>query len=747
MVQRTRSSRWPRPWLASRRTLALCLALGAAALATTSGLGGTRTAAAGGVLVPAGSEAAAWSLKRLTLEADIQGPSASVRLVHRFRNDGDTALASEFVFPVLPDAMVSDVQVRQGTQVLAGVHLRGEAARAALTADLQRRKDPALIRHLGSGAYRVSLPSLAAGASTEIELTYRQALGVDATLTEFTCPLHAVQEFVARVNVTSVAPLGPLHCPTHDVEITRGDRNHATLRYEGACCAATPRFSLFWSTTRGEVGLTLLTHWPATEDRGYFLMLAAPSLGQGERSAPQSLTFVVDASASMAGAKFEGLRAALQRIVASLAPSDLVNIIAFQDAVTPLWSAPQPATDEARAAARTFLEGLRTGGAADMASALNAALAPGATPRVVGPQGEPHDAIMLVTDGRPTAGETDPARLLAAVRAANAKSQARVFALGVGVDVDAMLLERLALESGGAPAFVRPRESVEDAVAALHARIRRPVLRNVELTAPGMAISEDMGAKLADLYAGGELAVAGRYASGGPVEVVLSGQGGTFEHEFHYTRTAARRGEGLRSDFPARVWAARRIATLVDAIRLHAADSQSVLTEIVRLSIRFGILTEYTAFLAEETCCNAAPADVHCQRVEARLVELLANATGGSGLAQAQGQAERRGAQRVGPNPGAWQSTADERDVERIEWTCVRHVGNRTFHFRGPALGWVDVLADVPEPHEASIERWSEPFFALLQNTSPEENERLAQAGPLLLEVQGTILRIVDPSR
>ena len=59
----------------------------------------------------------------------------------------------------------------------------------------------------------------------------------------------------------------------------------------------------------------------------------------------------------------------------------------------------------------------------------------------------------------------------------------------------------------------------------------------------------------------GEIVLAGRYMRGGPVELVLSGRDGGLEREFHWTLSASRRGEGLANDFPARVWATRRIAS------------------------------------------------------------------------------------------------------------------------------------------------------------------------------------------
>ena len=70
-----------------------------------------------------------------------------------------------------------------------------------------------------------------------------------------------------------------------------------------------------------------------------------------------------------------------------------------------------------------------------------------------------------------------------------------------------------------------------------------------------------------------------------------------------------------RNGFVPRLWASRKIGLLVDAIREQggtagvvsreakgtmSAATRELVDEIVRLSTEFGILTEYTAFLARE---------------------------------------------------------------------------------------------------------------------------------------------------
>ena len=52
-----------------------------------------------------------------------------------------------------------------------------------------------------------------------------------------------------------------------------------------------------------------------------------------------------------------------------------------------------------------------------------------------------------------------------------------------------------------------------------------------------------------------------------------------------------------------------------------------------------------------------------------------------------------------------------------------------------------------PKQAYETVRRWSPRFFELLRGTTPLENTRLSQSGPLLLEVQGKVMRIVDRPR
>lgn len=728
------------------RTARPLLLLAAALGGLLGALLGAAPARADGFLVPrepGRPVRGGWAVTSHRVSAKVDGPHARVTVDQEFTNLAPVVLEAEYVFPLPQGASVSGVTLFEGDRALEGRLLAADEARRAFEEIVRRQRDPALLEYLGRDLYRVSVFPIPPGRSRRVRLAYEQVLPLEGGTVEWRYPLNTekfsaqpLAEVAITVDLKAAAPLGPVYSPTHDIRVARPEPRRAEVSFEARSVRPDTDFLLYWSTTQGAVGASLLTWWPADEDRGWFLLLAtpAPPDGQARAAQPKQITFVVDTSGSMQGEKLEQVRAALTQVVGALGAEDRFNVIAYDTGVRPLWDGPRPVTQAARAEALAFVRGLAALGGTNIAGALAQALASPA------PEGVP-SAVVFLTDGRPTVGVTDPAAIAAEAAAANRGRGTRLFVLGVGVDVNTVLLDRLALENHGAPAYVLPREDVEVKVGALYEKLRYPVLTDLRVELGGLGATEMLPARVPDLFRGSQVVIAGRYQRGGRREVVLSGRDGTVEREFHYLLDAAERGQGLRDDFPARVWATRRIAFLVDQIRLSGAREPELVDEIVRLSTRFGILTEYTAFLADEGADHARLSD-NAARAGRELEEQSKAEAGGAGVAQAANQGQRREADRAPAPQSLLRGARDDRDVEAVALGGVRQVGNRTFYRR--ALGWVDVRVTRPEAAE-TVERWSERFFALLAGTTPDENARLAQAGDVVLEIQGRVLRIVDP--
>lgn len=711
-----------------------------------------------------------WAVTYHKVEVRVSGQKAHVRVDQEFQNLAPFPLEAEYVFPLPHEAMVSAVTLMADGRPIEGRLLRAEEARRIYDEIVRRQKDPALVEYMGRDFFRASLFPIPPNGVRQLVLEYDHLLRKDGETVELLYPLNT-EKFSARplrdvsvtVDLASQTGLGPIYSPSHDVVVTRPDSKRATATFSARSVRPETDFLLYWSETNAEVGASLLTHWPRGEDRGFFLLLASPTIPDGAASAlkPRHLTLVVDISSSMnEKGKIDQAKSALAQVIGGLNDGDWFNVIAFSTGVNPLWDAAKPFTRETKAEAMKFVDDIRAVGGTNIDLALKTALSEPSK------EGLPH-VVLFLTDGRPTMGTVNTDEILAGARKASDNGRARIFVFGVGVDVDAVLLDKLALENHGVPTYVRPNEDIERKLAGLYEKIRYPVLSDIKVDLAGIQASEVLPNVVPDLFRGGQVVVAGRYRRGGDAEVVVSGRDGGQTREFRYRVTAGADGQGLRDDFPARVWAMRRIADLVDQIRLLGRRDRELVDEIVRLSLRFGIVTEYTSYLADERTDQGRFDDMRLRASE----ELrrfagpgLSAAEPASGFAQGENQKARREADKPVPAPAApadgasggggeakqgfLKSAPGGRDlvVETVE--NVKQVANRAFYKRAniqrKAFAWVDAEVKDVNRVDETVVRWSPRFFEILATTTADENARLSQEGDLLLLVQGKNLFVTD---
>ena len=175
------------------------------------------------------------------------------------------------------------------------------------------------------------------------------------------------------------------------------------------------------------------------------------------------------------------------------------------------------------------------------------------------------------------------------------QSGARVFTFGVGYDLDVELLDHIADAAGGARDYVAPQEELEIVTSRFFAKVGHPVLTDVAVDF-GTGVTGTYPRKLPDLFAGDQLLVFGRYATPGARQVTLSGKahGKTVTHTYDVDLAATD-----RLPYLPRLWAHRKVAFLIDDIRLNG-PTKEVVDEVVRLATRHGIVTPYTSGLVVE---------------------------------------------------------------------------------------------------------------------------------------------------
>ncbi|UCE17380.1 MAG: VWA domain-containing protein, partial [Gemmatimonadota bacterium] len=450
-------------------------------------------------------------------------------------------------------------------------------------------------------------------------------------------------------------PLKTVYSPTHDIVVTKQDDHRAEITYVEEHTKPDKDFILYYTVSRSDFGLNLLTYRESGED-GFFLAMIAPNVEMKRHNVMnKQILFVLDTSGSMSGEKIEQAKDALTFCLNNLNEGDLFNIISFDTEIESFVSEPVQATSQRIQEARDFVARLHADGGTNINDALVTAL------RQM--NNDHHlNVIVFLTDGLPTVGITDNPQILKNVTQAN-DSQTRIFVFGVGYDVNTHLLDKMSEQNEAVSEYVRPEESIEVKISNFYSKIAHPVLTDVALDFGRIDVSQIYPRRLPDMFKGSQLLLLGRYENEGHTTIRLAGKAGGENQKFTYEGSFPSRSE--TNDFIPRLWASRKIGYLIDQIRLHGQNKELV-DEVVRLSKKYGIMTEYTSFLVDM--------DVHVamEELEDRARENFARAKkvekGAWAVGQAQ-NAKRLRAQAMAPTNEFFDASGE---MQRI--TGVRQI-------------------------------------------------------------------------
>lgn len=537
---------------------------------------------------------------RTAVHAEIVDGVATTTIDQVFRNDGGREAEGIWFLP-LPSGAVAD----GFTMTVGGKEVRGEVldagqARQVYESIVARRRDPGLLEYAGEGMLRARIYPIPANGEVGVTVRLRQVIQPTGGMFEWVWPLRAASLGDATagpigldLRIRSQTAISTVVTPHQGAEIRRiGDRE-ATVGLEGRV-EQFEDLRVLYGLTQQEFGLHLLANHPLG-DSGYFAMLLSPPRALAADKAPprRFVQFVVDTSGSMAGDKILQAKAALRSFLGSLRPHDVFQVVTFASAVQTLFPEPRPANAENVAAALARVDGLQAMGGTNIAGALQQALSvapPVDDGTVLLPQ------VVFLTDGQPTVGVTAPQQILELTKQLDTRAT-RVFALGVGDEIDVRLLDDLVQQHRGARDFVRNKEKIEVKVDALCQKLAQPALTDVEVRCDGLDSFDVHPTRTRDLFCGEMLQVVGRYRNGGRQTVTVRGKQNGVDREFTFAVEFPQASE--QHAFVQTLWARQHTATLLDAIRRNG-QKQELLDEVRRLATRYGIVTPYTSQLIVE---------------------------------------------------------------------------------------------------------------------------------------------------
>jgi Ca-activated chloride channel family protein len=539
----------------------------------------------------------------------IADPIAVTSVDQEFYNPNPRQLEGTYLFPVPPGAQIDKFTMEINGKPVEAELLAADKARKIYEDIVRTLKDPALLEYAGRDVFKVRIFPIEPNSRKRVTLSYTQVLKTDDGLVNYVYPLNTekfsakpIKSVTIKIELEGKRPLKSIYSPSHNLDVLREGANRATVRFESRDVRPDTDFQLLYSLEADPIGVNLMTYKKPSED-GYFLWLASPGFDvKGSKLVRKDIAFILDTSGSMAGAKLNQARKALEFCVENLNEGDRFEIIRFSTETEPLFNRLTEVTEPNLTRARQFIKELKPLGGTAIDAALRAALAlqPAKSDR-------PY-MIIFLTDGRPTLGVTDENQILAGVRRGTQTNpdregnagpgNPRIFCFGIGSDVNTHLLDKITEATRAYSQYVLPEEDLEVKVSNFYSKIKAPVLANLKIVFPeGVRVTKLYPSSLPDLFRGEQLVLVGRYAHAGTGSIRLEGTVNGERREFRYAVNF--REEAGDHEFIPRLWATRRVGYLLDEIRLRGENAE-LKDEVTELARQYGIVTPYTAYLIVE---------------------------------------------------------------------------------------------------------------------------------------------------
>jgi Ca-activated chloride channel family protein len=480
---------------------------------------------------------------------------------------------------------------------MVGEVVEKKRAREIYNSYKQQRRDPGLLEQTDYKTFEMRIFPIAPNAQQKVQITYYQELDVDDDWVTYVYPLATAAsrsvdqkvsgKFALSFDARSTVPIARMESPSHgdDFVVAKHAKDYVQASLETSGADLGRDVVLAYQVERPRTGIDVITSKATGEDGYFYLTLTA-----GDELAPHNTgmdyVFVLDISGSMAeDGKLRTSRESVAAFIEGLEKDDRFDLVTFNVTANPLFRQLRPASQDNRDQATAFLESQRARGGTVLGPAITAAYRYGDPDRPLN--------VVILSDG--LTEQRDRAELLSLIR--SRPSNARVYCIGVGNDVDRPLLEQLANDAGGLAEFISRADNFERKAQAFRRKLLRPVGTHVEITFDGADVYDLEPRDVPNLYHGMPVRLYGRYRKGGPAKVTVRA-----DLEGSELRTSATINFPTKeSETPEieRMWAFHKVQRLLkEADRTGSRDA--VISEIVRLGEGYSIMSEYTSLLVLE---------------------------------------------------------------------------------------------------------------------------------------------------
>jgi hypothetical protein len=572
-------------------------------------------------------------LTGVSVEAEITSFCARISVTQRYVNRESTPIEAVYVFPLDEGAAVCGFEaIVDDTVVIGEVKEREEAFRMYDDA-MERGHGAFLLDEERPDVFQASVGNLPPGKEALLKLTYVTELSVADGGLRFAIPTTVSPRYSPAEDQIGVGrPDSEALNPPRGWRVPYGLSLSVRIAMPGAISHVESPSHPVSVSVAGNTAAVALSQREAALDRDFVLSLQAIGLDTPqawiERNAddhshaiaivftptlgvdpvPTEVIFVVDRSGSMGGSSIEEVRNALQLCLRSMIPGCRFNIIGFGSRYDALFPASQEYDERSLKAASDHVAAMQADlGGTEILPALKFVLEQKTNADLT-------RQVVVLTDGEVT--NTDAVLTLVKQHAA----QARVFTFGIGAGASHHLVRGLARAGGGSAEFIYPGERIESKVVRQFGRLLSPALTDVRVEWSNLTVTQ-APTVVPPVFASGRLLIYGLDSSpaGSPVvRLTATGPAGPMRFDVPVDFSSAVDGRTV-----ATLAARARIRELEESpewmvsrgSRQRERKATGISREIVALSIRFGLISRDTSFVAVERRETPVLGDVQLRRI------------------------------------------------------------------------------------------------------------------------------------
>jgi Ca-activated chloride channel family protein len=209
------------------------------------------------------------------IDTKIQSQVATTHVEQVFRNDNDFMMEGTYLFPIPESASIAEFAIWDGDRRLVGEVRSREEARRIYDEIVRRQRGSRPLEYAGKDLFQASIFPILPHADKKLEITYTQVVHAESGTVAYRYPLGTgrqitqVGSVAGRVEVESKDPLRNVYSPTHVIDVKRNSDRKSVVSFETERGKELQDFQLFYTISKDDFGLTLLTHREPGRD-GYF---------------------------------------------------------------------------------------------------------------------------------------------------------------------------------------------------------------------------------------------------------------------------------------------------------------------------------------------------------------------------------------------------------------------------------------------------------------------------------------------